>query len=71
MQSIILYNSLYTLKYYSEAVGWAEQVFGTDFTHENTVENWVIYRNVDCKNSEAEKDRHFDEFGQLAGEYWM
>ncbi|GBM07687.1 hypothetical protein AVEN_228186-1 [Araneus ventricosus] len=58
---------MYRTKYW----GWIEQVTGADVTHENTLENWVKYSNLECKNSKAERDRHFDEFSQLGGEYWL
>ncbi|XP_055924476.1 uncharacterized protein LOC129956571 [Argiope bruennichi] len=50
---------------------WKKDISGADVTTENSVENWVKYRNKECALSEDERNRHFHEFGQISGEYGL
>ncbi|GBN05982.1 hypothetical protein AVEN_248246-1 [Araneus ventricosus] len=50
---------------------WISAVVDMDVKPENTLENCNKYRDKSCKLPEETQKKHFNEFSQLSGEYWM
>ncbi|GBM47395.1 hypothetical protein AVEN_257991-1, partial [Araneus ventricosus] len=57
--------------YIAKTWEWIKQITDVDVKPENTLENWVIYREKSCKNSEVQRFENVNEFGKLTGEYGL